>query len=186
MALHLGCLAPDFEQNSSIGPLRFHNFLGKNWGVFVIHSERLAPFFVGELEQAALIRWAFDALDAKLLALSTDDTNAYHQYRNERTVTKRPNLNFPLVADVDRKVTSLYGLCPSWQQERLPTASVLVLDPSKRVRAILTYPATIRSSFREVLRIVGSLQATERGDVGVDNVVALRPQRKLLPEEALK
>ena len=161
MSLHLGSIAPDFEQNSTVGLIRFHHFLGQGWGVLFSHPHDFTPVCTTELGRASSIRNEFDKRNVKLLALSVDDVESHLDWAIDIAVTQGIPLNFPIVADTDRRVAKLYDMIHPEADDTATVRSVFIVDPAKKIRAIITYPASTGRNFAELLRAIDSLKLTD-------------------------
>lgn len=162
MGLHIGSTAPDFEQDSTAGKLRFHEYLGDSWGVLFSHPKDFTPVCTTELGRAAGLRSEFDRRNVKLLALSVDDVASHQEWVHDIEETQGHAMNFPILADPDHKVSKLYDMIHSEVNDALTVRSVFVIDPRKRVRAIISYPSSTGRNFQEILRVIDSLQLTDR------------------------
>lgn len=188
MSLHLGSIAPDFEQQSTVGLIHFHQFLGDSWGIFFSHPRDFTPVCTTELGRASSIRSEFDKRKVKLIALSVDDVETHYDWGVDIARTQGTSLNFPILADQDRKVATLYDMIHPESGDTSTVRSVFFIDPLKRIRAIITYPASTGRNFAELLRVIDSLQLTDQHKVATpadwkngDDVVILPSLRD--PEE---
>ena len=165
MTLQLGQIAPDFEQDSTAGPIRFHEWLGSSWGLFFSHPKNFTPVCTTELGEVARLKPEFDMRGVKALGLSVDPVDAHNRWDKDIEETQGHALNFPLVADPDRKIANLYGMIHPEADPSLTVRAVFVIDPQKKIRLILTYPPSTGRNFAEVLRAIDSLQLTDREKV---------------------
>jgi len=165
MSLHLGSIAPDFEQNSTVGRIGFHQFLGSSWGILFSHPRDFTPVCTTELGRASSIRSEFDKRNVKLMALSVDNVDSHHDWAIDIAVTQGVPLNFPIIADADRKVALLYDMIHPEADDSATVRSVFLIDPKKKIRAIITYPASTGRNFAELLRVIDSLQLTDQHKV---------------------
>ena len=165
MSIQLGSTAPDFEQDSTAGRVRFYDWAGDSWVVFFSHPKDFTPVCTTELGYVAKIKPEFDRRGVKALALSVDDVDSHQRWASDIEETQRASLNYPILADVDRKVSSLYGMIHPEANDTLTVRSVFVIDPKKKVRATLTYPASTGRNFDEILRLIDSLQLTDSHSV---------------------
>ena len=165
MTLQLGQIAPDFEQDSTAGPIRFHEWLGSSWGLFFSHPKNFTPVCTTELGEVARLKPEFDKRGVKALGLSVDPVDAHNRWDKDIEETQGHALNFPLVADPDRKIANLYGMIHPEADPSLTVRAVFVIDPQKKIRLILTYPPSTGRNFAEVLRAIDSLQLTDREKV---------------------
>ncbi len=165
MSLTLGSIAPDFEQQSTAGTIRFHEWAGKSWVILFSHPKDFTPVCTTELGYVARIKPDLDKRNVKAIALSVDDVDSHHRWAGDIEETQGTALNFPVLADADRKVATLYGMIHPQASDTLTVRSVFVIDPNKKIRATLTYPASTGRNFDEILRLVDSLQLTDSHSV---------------------
>ena len=165
MALHLGDLAPNFEQDSSEGKIDFHTFLGDRWGILFSHPADYTPVCTTELGYTAKLKDEFEKRGVKAIALSVDDVESHKGWINDINETQNTTVNFPIIADQDRKVSTLYDFIHPNASETLTVRSLVIIDPNKKVRLIITYPASTGRNFHEILRVVDSLQLTDNHKV---------------------
>jgi alkyl hydroperoxide reductase subunit AhpC len=165
MSLQLGQTAPDFEQQSTQGSIRFHDWLGGSWGVFFSHPKDFTPVCTTELGEVARLKPEWDKRGVKPIGLSVDPTDSHHGWEKDIKETQGHALNFPMVADADRKVSSLYGMIHPDSDPLLTVRAVYVIDPNKKIRLILTYPPSTGRNFAEILRAIDSLQLTDKEKV---------------------
>ena len=161
MALRLGDIAPDFEQDSSVGPINFYDFLGESWGVLFSHPADYTPVCTTELGYTAKLQDEFAQRGVKAIALSVDDVESHHGWIQDINETQNTTVNFPIIADQDRKVSTLYDFIHPNASETLTVRSLVIIDPNKKVRLIITYPASTGRNFHEILRVIDSLQLTD-------------------------
>ncbi|MGO3741933.1 peroxiredoxin [Kerstersia sp.] len=163
--LRLGDIAPDFEQDSSIGRIRFYDFLGDQWGVLFSHPADFTPICTTELGYTAKLADEFAKRNVKVLALSVDGVDSHGRWIDDINDTQNTTVNFPILADEDRKVSALYDMIHPNANSTLTVRSVFIIDPSKKVRLTLTYPASTGRNFNEILRVIDSLQLTDNYSV---------------------
>jgi alkyl hydroperoxide reductase subunit AhpC len=161
MTIRLGDIAPDFQQDSSLGPIQFHEWLGNQWGVLFSHPADYTPVCTTELGLTAKLKDEFAQRGVKAIALSVDPVESHHGWIKDINETQNTVVNFPILADADRKVSELYGLIHPNASETLTVRSLFVIDPHKKVRLIITYPASTGRNFNEILRVIDSLQLTD-------------------------
>jgi alkyl hydroperoxide reductase subunit AhpC len=161
MTVRLGDIAPDFEQDSSEGTIRFHEWLGDSWGVLFSHPADYTPVCTTELGYTAKLKDEFAKRHVKAIALSVDDVESHKGWINDINSTQNTTVNFPILADKDRKVSTLYDFIHPNASETLTVRSLLIIDPNKKVRLIITYPASTGRNFHEILRVIDSLQLTD-------------------------
>lgn len=165
MSLRLGDTAPNFEQQSSEGLINFYDFLGDSWGILFSHPADYTPVCTTELGFTAKLKDEFTKRGVKAIALSVDDVESHHGWIKDINETQGTTVNFPIIADQDRKVSELYGFIHPNASETLTVRSLVIIDPNKKVRLIITYPASTGRNFHEVLRVVDSLQLTDNHKV---------------------
>ncbi len=164
-SLRLGDTAPDFEQASSRGPIRFHEWLGNHWGVLFSHPADFTPVCTTELGKTAQLRHEFEKRRVKVIALSVDPVESHGRWIEDIDRTQDTHVDFPILADADRKVSTLYDLIHPQASSTATVRSLFVIDPAKKVRLIITYPASTGRNFDEILRVIDSLQLTDRHSV---------------------
>jgi len=165
MALRLGDIAPDFTQESSAGPIHFHEWLGDSWGVLFSHPADFTPVCTTELGFTAKLKEEFGKRNVKVLALSVDPVDSHQRWIGDINETQQTQVNFPIIADADRKVSTLYDMIHPNANDSLTVRSLFVIDPNKKVRLIITYPASTGRNFNEILRVIDSLQLTDNHKV---------------------
>ena len=161
MSLQLGDLAPEFTQDSTEGPIRFHEWLGDSWGVLFSHPADFTPVCTTELGMVAQLKDEFAKRNTKVIGLSVDSLDKHNGWADDIAETQGAHLNFPLVADADRSVSELYGMIHPNADSTATVRSVFIIDPNKKLRLTLTYPASTGRNFAEILRVIDSLQLTE-------------------------
>ena len=165
MSLRLGDIAPNFQQASSEGEIDFYKFLGDSWGVLFSHPADYTPVCTTELGFTAKLKDEFEKRGVKAIALSVDDVESHHGWIKDINETQNTTVNFPIIADQDRKVSELYGFIHPNASETLTVRSLVIIDPNKKVRLIITYPASTGRNFHEILRVIDSLQLTDHHKV---------------------
>ncbi len=158
MALHIGSIAPDFEQDSTQGRIKFHEWIGDQWAILFSHPKDFTPVCTTELGRAANLKAEFDKRDVKMLAVSVDSVPDHQRWVGDIEETQNASMNFPLLGDSDRKVAKLYDMIHAEANDTLTVRSVFIIDPNKKIRAIITYPASTGRNFIEILRVIDSLQ----------------------------
>ena len=161
MGLHIGSIAPDFSAETSEGPLRFHEYLGPSWGVLFSHPKDFTPVCTTELGYAALKKGEFDKRNVRVLALSVDPLDSHKGWIADIEETQSCKVNYPIIADSDRAVAKLYDMIHPEANDTFTVRSVFVVDPNKKIRAMITYPASTGRNFDEILRVIDSLQLTD-------------------------
>jgi thioredoxin-dependent peroxiredoxin len=162
MTLQLGDIAPDFEADTTEGRVSFHQWLGNSWGVLFSHPKNYTPVCTTELGYTAKLKPEFDKRNVKAIGLSVDELKDHEGWSKDIAETQGTPLNFPLIADPDFKVANLYGMIHPNASDRFTVRSVFVIDPNKKVRLTLTYPASTGRNFDEILRVIDSLQLTDQ------------------------
>jgi thioredoxin-dependent peroxiredoxin len=165
MSLHLGDVAPNFEQDSTLGRINFYDFLGDSWGILFSHPADYTPVCTTELGFTAKLKAEFERRNVKAIALSVDDVDSHHGWIQDINQTQQTEVNFPIIADQDRQVSQLYDFIHPNASSTLTVRSLVIIDPDKKVRLIITYPASTGRNFDEVLRVVDSLQLTDQHKV---------------------
>lgn len=165
MSLRLGDTAPDFTQDSSEGSIRFYDFLGDSWGILFSHPADYTPVCTTELGYTAKLQDEFAKRGVKAIALSVDDAESHRGWINDINETQNTTVNFPIIADQDRRVSTLYDFIHPNASETLTVRSLVIIDPNKKVRLIITYPASTGRNFHEILRVIDSLQLTDHHKV---------------------
>jgi thioredoxin-dependent peroxiredoxin len=162
MSIRLGDIAPDFTQESSAGVIHFHEWLGDQWGVLFSHPADFTPVCTTELGLTAKLKDEFAKRNVKAIALSVDPVESHQRWIGDINETQQTQVNFPIIADADRKVSTLYDLIHPNANDTLTVRSLFVIDPNKKVRLIITYPASTGRNFNEILRVIDSLQLTDQ------------------------
>jgi alkyl hydroperoxide reductase subunit AhpC len=162
MALRLGDIAPDFSAATNQGSIKFHEWLGNSWGVLFSHPKDFTPVCTTELGETARLKPEFDKRNVKVLGLSVDPADSHNKWAEDIKETQGHALNFPIVADSDRKVSGLYDMIHPNANDTLTVRSVFLIDPNKKVRLMITYPASTGRNFDEILRVIDSLQLTDK------------------------
>jgi alkyl hydroperoxide reductase subunit AhpC len=161
MTLRLGDIVPDFTQESTQGTIHFHDWLGSSWGVLFSHPKDFTPVCTTELGYTAKLKPEFDRRNVKVLALSVDPLDSHNRWIGDIEETQGVKLNYPILADADRKVADLYDMIHPNANDTFTVRSVFVIDPNKKLRLTLTYPASTGRNFDEILRVIDSLQLTD-------------------------
>lgn len=163
--LRLGDIAPDFTQDSTAGPIRFHQWLGDQWGVLFSHPKDFTPVCTTELGATAKLKSEFARRHVKVLAVSVDDVDSHNKWVGDIDETQSTKVDFPILGDPDRKVANLYDMIHPNANDTLTVRSVFIIDPKKKIRATITYPASTGRNFNEILRVIDSLQLTDNYSV---------------------
>jgi alkyl hydroperoxide reductase subunit AhpC len=165
MAIRLGDIAPDFTADTTQGPISFHEWIGDSWAVLFSHPKDFTPVCTTELGEVARIKPEFDKRGVKVIGLSVDPSDSHHKWAADIEETQGTALNFPVIADADRKVSDLYDMIHPNANDTFTVRSVFIIGPDKKVKLILTYPASTGRNFDEILRVIDSLQLTAKHSV---------------------
>ena len=165
MALHLGSVCPDFTQDSTEGTIKFHAWLGSEWGILFSHPRDFTPVCTTELGRASKLREEFSKRNAKMIAISVDSVDDHRKWIGDIEETQATKMNFPILGDGDRKVAKLYDMIHPEANDTQTVRSVFFIDPNKKIRAMITYPASTGRNFDEILRVIDSLQLTDKYQV---------------------
>lgn len=165
MTLQLGTLAPDFEAKTTQGPIRFSDFAAGHWVVLFSHPKNFTPVCTTELGEAARLKPEFDTRGVKVIGLSVDPLDRHDAWAQDIEATQGSALNFPMIADPARLVSGLYGMIHPEADPSVTVRTAYVIDPQRKVRLTLTYPPSTGRNFLEILRVIDSLQLTDRAKV---------------------
>ncbi|MFZ6001433.1 MAG: peroxiredoxin [Bacteroidota bacterium] len=160
MSIRLGDVAPDFQAETSEGPIQFHQWLDKSWGVLFSHPADFTPVCTTELGAVAKLRSEFDKRNVKVMALSVDPLESHEKWIGDINETQNTQVNFPLIADPEFRVAKLYDMVHPNASDKFTVRSVFVIGPDKKVKLSITYPASTGRNFDEILRVIDSLQLT--------------------------
>lgn len=158
MALQLGDIAPDFTAETTEGFIEFHQWLGDSWGVLFSHPADFTPVCTTELGAVAKLKSEFDKRNTKVIAVSVDDVESHKSWISDINETQHTTMNFPIIGDEDKKVANLYGMIHPNANDTLTVRSVFIIGPDKKIKLMLTYPASTGRNFQEILRVLDSLQ----------------------------
>lgn len=158
--IRLGDEAPNFTAQTTEGEINFHEWLGDSWGVLFSHPADYTPVCTTELGTAAKYKAEFDKRNVKIVALSVDGLESHNDWIRDINETQNTTINFPIIADEDRKVSTLYDMIHPEADDKLTVRSVFVIGTDKKVKLIITYPASTGRNFDEILRVIDSLQLT--------------------------
>lgn len=159
-AIRLGDKAPDFTADSSMGTINLYDYLGDGWGILFSHPADFTPVCTTELGTAANFKPEFDKRNVKMLALSVDGAASHNEWIKDINEVQNTTVNFPIIADEDKKVSTLYDMIHPNADNNLTVRSVFIIAPDKTVKLTLTYPASTGRNFHELLRVIDSLQLT--------------------------
>src|SRR5262252_7304378 len=165
MALRIGDAVPDFKADTSEGPVNFHEWIGDSWAILFSHPKDFTPVCTTELGEVARIKPEFEKRNVKVIGLSVDPADSHRKWADDIKETQGHALNFPLIADPERKVADAYDMIHPNASETFTVRSVFVIGPDKKVKATLTYPASTGRNFDEILRVIDSLQLTAKHKV---------------------
>ncbi|HEY3386183.1 MAG TPA: peroxiredoxin [Saprospiraceae bacterium] len=160
MSIRLGDIAPNFQAETNEGPIDFYQYLGDSWGLLFSHPADFTPVCTTELGQTAKLKKEFDKRNVKVLALSVDPVESHQRWIKDINETQHTTVNFPLIADEDKKVAHLFDMIHPNATEKTTVRSVFVIGPDKKIKLTLTYPASTGRNFAEILRVIDSLQLT--------------------------
>ena len=161
MSIKLGDTAPNFQADSSLGELDFYNFLGDSWGILFSHPADYTPVCTTELGMTSKLKSEFDKRNTKVIALSVDDADDHRGWIKDINETQNCAVDFPIIADKDKKVSEMCDFIHPNASATATVRSLLIIDPEKKVRLIITYPASTGRNFNEILRVLDSLQLTD-------------------------
>ena len=160
MSLRLGDIAPDFTTETTDGPISFHNWLGSSWGVLFSHPSDYTPVCTTELGRLANLKDEFSKRNVKVIAISVDDVESHKGWIKDINETQSTTVNFPIIADPEAKVANLYDMIHPNASEKFTVRSVFIIGPDKKIKLIISYPASTGRNFVELLRVIDSLQLT--------------------------
>ncbi|MEF9476697.1 peroxiredoxin [Chryseobacterium sp. 1B4] len=194
MSIKLGDTAPNFQAESSVGDINFYNYLGDSWGILFSHPADYTPVCTTELGYTAKLKSEFEARNTRVIALSVDGVEDHQNWVKDINETQNTHVQFPIIADKDRKVSELYDFIHPNASATATVRSLLIIDPSKKVRLIITYPASTGRNFEEILRVLDSLQLVDNyrvatpvnweygEDVIVPPTISTEEARKIFPK----
>src|SRR5690606_3760233 len=165
MSLQIGDVAPDFSAATTQGTIQFHTWLGDSWGVLFSHPKDFTPVCTTELGYTEKLRPDFEKRNVKVIGLSVDAVDDHERWAADIEATQGAKPRFPLIGDPDRSVANLYGMLHPKADNTFTVRSVFIIDPSRKVRATITYPASTGRNFDEILRVIDSLQLTDQHKV---------------------
>ncbi len=202
MTLRLNQIAPDFTQDSTEGPIHFHEWLGNSWGVLFSHPKDFTPVCTTELGTVANLKPEFDKRNVKVIGLSVDSVDDHKRWANDIKDVQGKAPNYPMLADADYKVSKLYDMLPEavsgdpakrTPADNLTVRNVIVIGPDKKIRLILVYPMATGRNFQEILRVIDSMQLGDKhkvatpadwkqgGDVIITGAVSNEDAQKIFP-----
>jgi alkyl hydroperoxide reductase subunit AhpC len=164
-AIQIGDIAPDFTAQTTMGPLSFHEWLGESWCVFFSHPKDFTPVCTTELGAVAHLKGEFDKRNVKVIALSVNNVKSHQEWIEDINETQHTTVNFPMIGDEDGRIAHLYGMIHPKANDTATVRTVFIIDPQKKVRLTLAYPASTGRNFKEILRTIDSLQLTDSHSV---------------------
>lgn len=194
MSIKLGDTAPDFQAETSSGDINFYEYLGDSWGILFSHPADYTPVCTTELGYTSKLKEEFEKRGTKVIALSVDGVEDHQNWIKDINETQNTNLQFPIIADKDRKISELYDFIHPNASATATVRSLLIIDPAKKVRLIITYPASTGRNFNEILRVLDSLQLVdsykiatpvnweEGDDVIVPPTISTEDAKKIFPK----
>ena len=194
MSLQLGDIAPNFEADTTIGRIDFHNYLGDSWGLLLSHPADFTPVCTTEIGRTSQLQDEFKKRNVKTLIVSVDNVEDHHGWAKDINEIHNTIIDFPLIADKDRLVSNLYDMIHPNASATMTVRSVFVIDPDKKIRLTLTYPASTGRNFDEILRVIDSLQLVDEykvatpadwnpgGDVIVSNAIKTEDAAEQFPK----
>jgi len=165
MSLHIGDTAPNFQVDTTTGPIDMHEWAGDNWVFFFSHPADFTPVCTTEMGMTAKLATEFDKRNTRPLGLSTDTVDEHLEWVEDVDETQGVSLKFPIVADPDLEIARLYDMIHPDQSETAAVRSVFIIDPAKKIRLIMTYPMSVGRNFSEILRVIDSLQLADRAQI---------------------
>ncbi len=160
MSLRLGDIAPDFQADTTQGPISFHEWIGNSWVLFFSHPADFTPVCTTELGKTALLHGEFEKRGVKAIAISVDSLDSHNKWVPDIEEVNQVEMNFPIIADPEKKVAILYDMIHPNASEKATVRSVFIIGPDKKIKLTLTYPASTGRNFNEILRVIDSLQLT--------------------------
>ncbi len=164
-SLRLGDIAPNFQANTTQGKIDFYDYLGDGWGVLFSHPADFTPVCTTELGKTASLKAEFDSRNVKVLALSVDPLDKHMSWVNDINETQHCTVNFPIIADEDKTIANMYDMIHPNASETFTVRSLFIIGPDKKVKLMITYPASTGRNFHEILRVIDSLQLTAKYSV---------------------
>lgn len=180
MSIRLGDTAPDFRAETTDGPIQFHEWLGNSWGVLFSHPADFTPVCTTELGEVSRLKSEFEKRNVKVMALSADPIESHRKWIEDINETQNTKVNFPIIADPYFEVSNMYGMVHPKMSDKFTVRSTFIIGPDKKVKLMITYPASCGRNFDEILRVIDSLQLTAgysvvtpaNWDVGEDVIIS--------------
>jgi|SRR5699024_572772 len=163
--IQLGDIAPNFKAETTIGEIDFHEYLGDSWGILFSHPADFTPVCTTELGRTAKLKEEFDKRNTKVLVVSVDDVEDHLAWKSDIDETQKTTVEFPIIGDEEKKVSNLYGMLHPNASKTVTVRSLFIIDPDKKVRLMITYPSSTGRNFDEVLRVLDSLQLTDKHQI---------------------
>lgn len=164
-SLQLGDEAPDFQAETHLGPIQFHQWLNNSWCVFFSHPKDFTPVCTTELGYAAKLKTEFDRRGVKVIGLSVSDLKGHKEWIKDINETQKASVYFPLIADPEKKIANLYGMIHPNAADTFTVRTVFIIDPKRKIRLMMSYPASTGRNFDEILRVIDSMQLTDTNKV---------------------
>jgi len=183
MSLRLGDVAPNFTAETTEGKINFYDFLGNSWGILFSHPADYTPVCTTELGKTALLKEEFEKRNVKVLAVSVDPLESHLGWVKDINETQNTQVQFPIIADPDRKVSTAYDMIHPNASENFTVRSLFIIGPDKKIKLIITYPASTGRNFQEVLRVIDSLQLT--ANYSVSTPADWKPTEEVIVSTAL-
>lgn len=191
MSIRLGDIAPNFTAKTTEGEIEYYNWLGDKWGLLFSHPADFTPVCTTELGRTANLKDEFEKRNVKVMALSVDPLDKHMEWIRDINETQHTTVNFPIIADEDKKVSNLYDMIHPNASDSTTVRSVFIIGPDKKVKLTLTYPASTGRNFEEILRVIDSLQLTAKFSVatpadwhaGDDCIVTLSVPTEDIPKK---
>ncbi|WP_031556304.1 peroxiredoxin [Parvularcula oceani] len=190
MTLRIGDTAPDFQVETTTGPISFHDWIGDQWAFFFSHPADYTPVCTTEMGRTAQLAAEFESRNCKPIGLSTDTVEEHQGWIKDVNDTQNTDLRFPIIGDADSKIAKLYDMIHPNESDTAAVRSVFIIDPNKKIRLMMTYPMTVGRNFDEILRVLDALQTTDSAEVACPadwrpgDKVIIRPS--VTPDEAKK
>lgn len=163
--IQLGDTAPNFKAETTIGEIDFHEYLGDSWGILFSHPADFTPVCTTELGRTARLKDEFDKRNTKVLVVSVDDVEDHKAWKSDIDETQKTTVEFPIIGDEEKKVSNLYGMLHPNASKTVTVRSLFIIDPDKKVRLMITYPSSTGRNFDEVIRVLDSLQLTDKHQI---------------------
>lgn len=163
--LRLGDMAPNFQAETTIGKIDFYEYLGDSWGILFSHPADFTPVCTTELGRTAQLKKEFEKRNTKVLVVSVDDVESHHNWKSDIDETQHTTVEFPIIGDETKQVATLYGMIHPNASDTVTVRSLFIIDPAKKIRLMIIYPSATGRNFVEVLRVLDSLQLTDKHSI---------------------